>query len=302
MRNLIAMMCDSGPRTGQLAILVPYRNRKSYLDIFLREVPSYLERTNGISDYVIYVAEQQSQDQFNLALSRNVAARAALDDGASGYFVFHDVDVIPLSGVDYGSRSFNVAWFLSAGSCKVIAADFVRANGYNPDFVGWGDEDVEFYHRLEHVGSEVREWHRMLESRQAVVVNLEWPEISDDEALSWSRRYFGHEDSGPRFVPYRAGCRRFERYDKWRDFLELSQQEHNHDLWNRVHALPPDEKTLYIARNGLNRVSVNRAVRLTQDRIRWIKYQTEDVLDPMSLQDGIGTKARYPDPQKPVDL
>jgi hypothetical protein len=58
----------------QLTILVPYQNRKSYLDIFLSEVPKYLERVNGITDYAIYVAEQQSPDRFNLALSRNVAA------------------------------------------------------------------------------------------------------------------------------------------------------------------------------------------------------------------------------------
>jgi hypothetical protein len=272
-------MGDGSARTRELAILVPYRNRKGYLDIFLREVPSYLERVNGISDYRIYVAEQESQGLFNLALSRNAAARAALDDGASGYFVFHDVDVIPLCGVDYGPRSFNVAWFLSAGSCKVMVEDFARANGYNPDFVGWGDEDVEFYHRLEHVGCEVREWHRMPESRQAAVVNLEWPELSDEEALSWSRRYFGHEASGPRFVPpYKAGYPGFERYDKSRDFLGLTQQERNHALWNRVRALPPGDKSSYIARNGLNRVRVDRAVRSTQDRIRWIRYQTEDVL------------------------
>jgi N-terminal region of glycosyl transferase group 7/N-terminal domain of galactosyltransferase len=277
------MTCSNPPRPDRLAILVPYRNRKRYLDIFLREVPRYLERTNDISDYVIYVAEQQSQDPFNLALSRNVAARAALDDGVSGYFVFHDVDVIPLCGVDYGPRSFNVAWFLSAGSCKVIAADFVRANGYNPDFVGWGDEDVEFYHRLEHVGSEVREWHRIPESRQAVVVNLEWPELSDDEALSWSRSYFGYEAAGPRFVPYKTSCRSFERYDKSRDFLGPGQQHRNHTLWNRVRALPADKKTSYIAGTGLNRVRVDRAVRLIEDRVHWIKYQTTDVLDPMSL-------------------
>jgi N-terminal region of glycosyl transferase group 7/N-terminal domain of galactosyltransferase len=280
----------SGPaRTRELAILVPYRNRKGYLDIFLREVPRYLERVNGISDYAIYVAEQQSQDLFNVALSRNVAARAALDDGTFGYFVFHDVDVIPLCGVDYGPRSFNVAWFLSAGSCKVMVADLVRANGYNPDFVGWGDEDVDFYHRLEHVGCEVREWHRIPESRQAVIVNLEWPEMSDDEALLWSRGYFGHEASGPRFVPYRTGCRSFERYDKSRDFLGLGQQERNHALWNRVRALPPAEKTSYIARTGLNRVRIERAVRSTQDRVRRIKYQTEDVLDLMT-QGGIVTE------------
>jgi hypothetical protein len=264
------------PRT--LAILVPYRNRKRYLDIFLREVPSYLERTNGISDYTIYVAEQQSQDLFNLALSRNVAARAALDDGASGYFVFHDVDVIPLCGVDYGPRSFNVAWFLSAGSCKVRVTDFVRANGYNPEFVAWGDEDVEFYDRLQHIGSTVKEWHRMPESRQAVIVNLEWPELSDEEALGWSRRYFGHAASGPRFVPYRGGGAGFDRYDKSRDFLGAGQPECNHALWNGVRVLPPDAKSTYIARNGLNRVNVDRAVRSTQNRIQWIRYQTEDVL------------------------
>jgi hypothetical protein len=284
------MTCSSPPRTSQLAILVPYRDRKGYLDIFLREVPRYLERANRISDYAIYVAEQQSQDPFNLALSRNVAARAALDDGTSGYLVFHDVDVIPLCGVDYGPRSFNVAWFLSAGSCKVMAADFVRANGYNPDFVGWGDEDVEFYHRLEHVGGEVREWHRIPESRQAVIVNLEWPEMSDDEALSWSRRYFGHEAFGPRFVPYKTGGRSFERYDKSRDFLGPGQQERNHALWSRVRALPPDEKTSYIARTGLNRVRVERAVRSTEGRVRWIKYQTKEVLEPMTLQGGIVTE------------
>jgi hypothetical protein len=67
---------------------VPYRNRKDYLDIFLNEVPKYLEGVNGITDYWIYVAEQESRDVFNLALSRNVAARAALDDGAFAYSCF----------------------------------------------------------------------------------------------------------------------------------------------------------------------------------------------------------------------
>lgn len=74
------MLYSNLPRTSQLTILVPYRNRKRYFDIFLSEVPKYLERVNGITEYVIYVAEQESRDLFNLALSRNVAAQAALDD------------------------------------------------------------------------------------------------------------------------------------------------------------------------------------------------------------------------------
>ena len=275
------MKCITPTSTGRLAILVPYRDRKDYLDIFLDEVPKYLERVNGITDYAIYVAEQQSRDRFNLALSRNVAARAALDDGGFGYFVFHDVDIIPLRHIDYGPRSFNVAWFLSAGSCKITTTDFVKANGYNPDFVGWGDEDVEFYHRLSHLGSDLREWHRIPESRQAVAINLEWPQLSEDEALAWSRRYFGHATSGPRFVSYRhtAGDRKLRRYDKSSDFWGLGQQERNHALWHRMRALSSEDKTSYIARNGLNRVRVDGTVRLARGRIRWIKYRTRDVLD-----------------------
>src|SRR5262249_1187792 len=134
--------------------------------------------------------------------------------------------------------------------------------------------------------SDLREWHRMPESRNAVAINLEWPELSDDEALAWSKRYFGYATSGPQFVSYRctAGNRKLKRYDKSTDFWGLGQQESNHALWNRRRTVPSEEKTKYIARNGLNRVRVDRAVRLSRGRIRWIKYQTGDVLDA-DLQD-----------------
>ena len=125
------------------------------------------------------------------------------------------------------------------------------------------------------------EWHRIPESRQAVAINLEWPQLSEDEALAWSRRYFGHAASGPRFVSYRrtAGDRKLRRYDKSSDFWELGHQERNHALWHQMRALSPEDKTSYIARNGLNRVRVDRTNRLSRGRIRWVKYRTGDVLD-----------------------
>jgi hypothetical protein len=186
----------------------------------------------------------------------------------------------------YGPCSFNLAWFLSAGSCKITAADFVKANGYNPDFVGWGYEDTEFYGRLSHLGSELREWHRIPESRKAVAMNLEWPDLSNDEALAWSRRYFGYETLGPLFVPYRrtTGNSHFEQYDKSNDFWQLGQQERNYALWTWTRTLPPEDKTLYIAKNGLNRVRLDRTVRFGQGQgqVQWIKYRTEDVLERMA--------------------
>ena len=268
------------PRPERLALLVPYRDRARYLDIFLREVPRYLERVNCISDYTIYVAEQTSPDLFNLALSRNVAAGAALGDGGFDYLVFHDVDIIPIERVDYGPRPFNVAWFLSAGSCKVRAPDFVAANGYNPRFVGWGDEDVDFYHRLRHTGAEVKEWHRLPESRGAVAVNLEWPDLSEADALNWSRSYFGHRGEGPRFVPYPGGPEAppIERYDKSRDFLRCDKQREIHSLWNRVRALPSPQKSLYMRENGLCELRRETIVRERRGRIEWLRYRTEEVM------------------------
>jgi N-terminal region of glycosyl transferase group 7/N-terminal domain of galactosyltransferase len=268
------------PRRERLALLVPYRDRARYLDIFLREVPRYLEKINGISDYTIYVAEQTSPDLFNLALSRNVAAGVALGDGGFDYLVFHDVDIIPVERVDYGPRPFNVAWFLSAGSCKVRAPDFVAANGYNPRFVGWGDEDVDFYHRLRHTGAEVREWHHLPESRGAVAVNLEWPDLSEADARIWSQSYFGHRGEGPRFVPYPGGREAppLERYDKSRDFHRRDKQRENHSLWNRVHALPAPQKSLYICENGLCELRREPIGRARRDRIEWLRYRTEEVM------------------------
>ena len=230
--------------------------------IFLHRLDSSLrsdERANGISDYAIY-AEQQSRDLFNLALSRNVAARAALDDGASGSFSFHDVDIIPLRGVDYGPRSFNVAWFLSASSCKVMVADFVTANRCNPNFVVWGDEDEEFYHRLEHVGCAVKEWHRDTDSsRQAVVANLEWPEMSDEEAPRGLRATsgtrapgLGSSPIGPAMAASKGTINRATSLDPQR-----------RRRWRRMRVLPPDDKSAYIARDelksgqGRSRGSVN---------------------------------------------
>ena len=95
--------------------------------------------------------------------------------------------------------------------------------------------------------------------------------MSDEEAFSRSQHCFGHETYGPRFVPDWTDCGSFERYDKSSDFLGRGQQERNQALWHRVRAPPPDNKSPYIARNGLNRVRVARPARSTQDQIRWIK-------------------------------
>lgn len=263
------------------AILVPYKDRRDYIEIFLEMVPRYLEDVNGIRDYVIYVAEQTSPDLFNLSLSRNLAASFALKEHKElGSLIFHDVDVIPIEKIDYGPRHYNVAWFMVAGSCKILNEDFVKANGYNPRFIGWGSEDTEFYHRLSSLGCDVREWHRIAESNRAVILNLEMPGMSGPDALNWSRSYFGYSGQGPLFKPLdrRDGGASVQTYDKRRDFFVAENQLRNDRLWERIYSMPLNEKLDYIRSNGLNLVDISGvSVKDRAEKIVWLQYETSAV-------------------------
>jgi hypothetical protein len=269
----------------ELAILVPFKNRERYLAHLLRGLPAYLERT-GVRDYHIYVAEQDGDDMLNVALARNVAAAFCLARAAYPTLVFHNVDVIPVENVDYGF-DHNQSWFLDAGSCKVRGRDFLSANGYNPAFVGWGGEDVEFYHRLDVLGLDCREWHREEGSRRAVVANLELPPLDDAGALDWSRHYFGHAGGGPRFVSFESWSKggELQRYDKSLDFLQPAQRAANDALWHRIFTMPRAQKLCYFAANGLNRVDISSvAVEARSERVTSLRYRTREVLRPAAAE------------------
>lgn len=272
------------------AILVPYRNRRSFLDMFMDKVPRYLEEVNGIRDYMIYVAEQTSCDIFNPSLSRNVAARFALAENKEfSYLIFHNVDVIPVEKIDYGPRDYDVAWFMDAGSCKVRIDSFLKANGYNPRFVGWGSEDTEFYHRLSSLNCDVKEWHRTTESRGAVTLNLEMPNMSASEALRWSMSYFGHDGDGPLFQPVnvRGGGALLERYDKFKDFLLPEYQQKNDELWRKIYGMEVSEKLQYFKANGLNLVDVSRVrVQGRAKKMVWLNYESNEVLSNNQTEHG----------------
>jgi hypothetical protein len=201
-----------------------------------------------------------------------------LADDVFEHLIFHDVDVIPIKNIDYRPRNYNVAWFMSAGTCKIPASAYRGANGYNARFVGWGDEDKEFYHHLSVLNFDVREWHRSDEAKDAVIMNLEWPAMSAAEALYRSRIYFGRDRMGPRFVPYTSSTRVISRYDK-KDFFSPVHRRRNAKIWRDVYAMPPPEKAAYIRDNGMNLVDLAKiVVRQRTRNFVWIAYETSDVL------------------------
>jgi len=266
------------------AILVPYKNRQQYLDIFLDKVPKYLEQINGIKDYMIYIAEQISSDIFNLSLSRNVAGKfALLDDPAIDCLIFHDVDAIPLQNIDYRmADGVNIAWFMTAGSCKIFKDAFLQCNGYNPQFAGWGCEDVDFYERLGLVNRGCHLWHRTNAAREAVFVNLEMPDLPQHEAQKWYQNYFGHSGAGPRFIsPSQAYTGLvLKRRDK-SDFLIPALRQQNEALRDQICRLAPAERWDYVMANGLNLVELsNVSVKQRSEKIVWLTYDsTQTLLD-----------------------
>jgi len=219
--------------------------------MWMARVPSYLRERN--IDFRVYLAEQRDSSPFNISISRNVAATVALDEGWATYFVIHDVDIIPVEGVDYGPWEFDASWLLSAGTCKIRKDSFVAANGYNPHFIGWGCEDVEFYHRISSLGFDLRWWPHDLASHTSVAINLEWPTMSEAGDREWSRGYFLRtDDVGPKFVSYRGNI---TRPDKRQNFLCSELETANRKLCDDVQEIPSEGKAAYFAANGMNLAS-----------------------------------------------
>ena len=77
----------------RLAIIVPYRDRRKQLDIFIPHMDSFLEN-KGI-DYQIIVAEQRDDRPFNRGQLFNSVFDVIKDD--FDYFCFHDVNLLPMT-------------------------------------------------------------------------------------------------------------------------------------------------------------------------------------------------------------
>ena len=102
--SLVTSYCNSagicqprhaGQRLPLVAVVVPYRNRQTQLEIFLHYMHNFLQKQN--LNYTIIVVEQLSESKFNRAKLLNVGylhAKRTLPECLC--FIFHDVDLIPL--------------------------------------------------------------------------------------------------------------------------------------------------------------------------------------------------------------
>jgi hypothetical protein len=138
---------------NKLAIIVPYRDRESHLEVFVPYMEEYLKQY----DYKIFVIEQSDSKPFNRGKLLNAGARIAIKEGFD-YFALHDVDMLPLKNVDYSypetpihliSKVDKEVPFIDyfGGVTLFNVHDYKLVNGYSNEYWGWGFEDDDLLYR-----------------------------------------------------------------------------------------------------------------------------------------------------------
>lgn len=158
------------------SIIIPYRNREEHLTVLL---PRLKEIFNNDS-YEIVVAEQDDADKFQKNSLYNLAALRTQGE----LIVFHDVDYYPGDDVSYDTEATTPLYpvrqvlFLdnknspramsdipggyqnfindvgdhSGGVFVLSRVLFMKTNGLNPYYRGWGKEDDDTRDRLRLLG------------------------------------------------------------------------------------------------------------------------------------------------------
>jgi len=142
---------------NRLAIIVPYRDRRKQLDIFIPHMDSFL-KDKGI-DYQIIVAEQRDDRPFNRGKLCNVVFNTVKDD--FDYFCFHDVNLLPLtddSDYSYPKKPTHLASIVDdeyipyeefiGGVFLINKEHFEQINGFCDEYWGWGYEDNDLLERM----------------------------------------------------------------------------------------------------------------------------------------------------------
>ncbi|KAK3792598.1 hypothetical protein RRG08_009956 [Elysia crispata] len=146
----------------KIAVIVPFRDRRVHLKIFLRHMHPFLQRQN--LQYGIFIVEQAGDGPFNRALLMNVGYREALLLHPSlDCFIFHDVDLLPLddriryscggqpvhlsANIDVHGNKLMYA-NLFGGASMLTKAMMENVNGFSNVFFGWGGEDDDMSFRV----------------------------------------------------------------------------------------------------------------------------------------------------------
>ena len=135
-------------------IIIPYRHREKHLEYFIKNtIPlfqKYLPNTK------VVIVEQNDEKLFNRGAVLNVGFKEY--QNKTKYFFTHDVDINPFEKTllkyykppiddGYIQGIYTSAWDTLGGIVKFKKNDFLKINGFNNMFWGWGGEDKDLQNR-----------------------------------------------------------------------------------------------------------------------------------------------------------
>ncbi|XP_022088270.1 beta-1,4-galactosyltransferase 6-like [Acanthaster planci] len=148
----------------KVAIIIPFRNRSHHLPILLRYLVPMLRRQ--LLEFGVFAVNQENDLNFNRATLMNVGFMESLNMSHWDCFVFHDVDHVPLSDLNYYGCSNMPRHFISGdsvwnytlayenlfgGVTGFLGSDIRKMNGFPNVYWGWGGEDDEILLRARRV-------------------------------------------------------------------------------------------------------------------------------------------------------
>ncbi|XP_061379242.1 beta-1,4-N-acetylgalactosaminyltransferase bre-4-like [Danaus plexippus] len=146
----------------RVAILIPYRDRKTNLIIFLNHMHKFMKKQ--LLEYQIFLIEQIDKDRFNKGALFNIGYTVSRVFGNWHCYVFHDVDLLPIDGrVLYSCPQqpthmssavdcydFRLPYYGLFGGVTILKPTHYEAvNGYSNYYWDWGAEDDDMYARLQ---------------------------------------------------------------------------------------------------------------------------------------------------------
>lgn len=257
------------------AIIIAYKNREAYLKILLEHLPKYLNNNHPKIKYDIIVSEQLDDTVFNKSISLNTGIKYCYKKLNSEHIIIHNVDIVPVSNVNYNYRNSCLVWFTDAAGINCLLSDFLTVNGYDNTYCGWGGEDVDIIKRFDFYKIKMIDWKILAQNEKPTLANLEWLGFNSQYE---SKRYWGYD--WPRFLTLEEYNLPIITIDKQHNWYQQKYVLANDDRLKKYSSLNDDLRNNHYQNSGLNQIRLDKLENIQINyNYHKISYSTHNIIE-----------------------